>query len=67
MLNEPFSVEFYRDSTRVVSSGDLFDKEFSGGRLGVYCLSQKDVTWSKLQYTCTSQFVNSCYVINALQ
>ncbi|XP_062520248.1 thrombospondin-4-B-like [Corticium candelabrum] len=49
------NVEFYRDSTRVVSSGDLFDKEFSGGRLGVYCFSQKDVTWSKLQYTCTSQ------------
>ena len=41
----------------MVSSGNVFDREFSCGRLGLYSLSQANVVWSDLQHTCTSQFV----------
>lgn len=35
-----------------VDSGDLYDKTFRGGRLGVLAFSQDLVTYSALRYRC---------------
>jgi syndecan 4 len=49
------NVQFYEGSTKVVDSGNVYDTDYSGGRLGVYCLSQEQIIWSQLEYTCGTQ------------
>ena len=41
----------------MIDSGNVYDTEYSGGRLGVYCLSQEQIIWSQLEYTCGTQSV----------
>ena len=45
-------VKLWAGSKLVFDTGDLFDPDNSlkGGRLGVYCDSQKNVTWSHMSY-----------------
>ena len=47
------NVKIWEGSTLVVDSGNFYDKSsraLKGGRLGVYCDSQEDVTWAALEY-----------------
>lgn len=42
----------YEGKTLVADSKNIFDSTLQGGRLGVYCLSQENITWSNLLYSC---------------
>jgi hypothetical protein len=45
-------VRFYEGGKEIIDSGDIYDSEFKGGRLGFYSNSQEKVTWSSIRYTC---------------
>jgi len=50
-------LKLYEGSTLVVDSGNIIDTgadRLSGGKLGVYCDSQQDISWSALRYRCLS-------------
>jgi len=39
----------------IFDSGNVFDSTLKGGRLGVFCFSQRMIIWSNLQYKCNSK------------
>ncbi|XP_052796018.1 cartilage oligomeric matrix protein-like [Mya arenaria] len=44
---------FLFEETRLVAdSGNVYDHELKGGRLGVFCFSQEMIIWSDLVYRC---------------
>ena len=46
-------VKLWEESSLLFDTGDVFDSSNStlkGGRLGVFCMSQEDITWSALSY-----------------
>ena len=46
-------VKLWEEGTLLLDTGDVFDSSNStlkGGRLGVFCYSQEDITWSALSY-----------------
>ena len=46
-------VKLWEEGTLLLDTGDVFDSSNStlrGGRLGVFCMSQEDITWSALSY-----------------
>ncbi|KAK5648497.1 hypothetical protein RI129_003389 [Pyrocoelia pectoralis] len=45
----------------VADSKNVFDKTIQGGRLGVFCFSQKMVIWSDLVYRCNDQVPPTIY------
>lgn len=45
-------VKLFRNSDLIVDSGYIYDHTLQGGRLGVYCFSQEQITWSNLEYRC---------------
>ncbi|KAK4884595.1 hypothetical protein RN001_000866 [Aquatica leii] len=45
----------------VADSKNVFDKTLQGGRLGVFCFSQKMVIWSDLVYRCNENVPTSIY------
>jgi syndecan 4 len=46
-------VQIYDKDGESIDSGDIYDNEYNGGRLGVYTLSQgNDVTFSDVKHTC---------------
>jgi len=48
-------LRLWEGNTQVIDSGDVYDNSSSslkGGRLGVYCDSQQEITWSNLKYRC---------------
>ncbi|EZA50675.1 Thrombospondin-3a [Ooceraea biroi] len=42
----------YQGTTLITDSKNIFDSTLNGGRLGVYCFSQENITWSDLLYSC---------------
>ena len=51
-------VKIWEGEALVVDTGDIRDEggaSLKGGRLGVYCDSQEDITWSALSYRCVSK------------
>ncbi|XP_017884490.1 cartilage oligomeric matrix protein [Ceratina calcarata] len=42
----------YRGKDLITDSGNIFDHTLRGGKLGVYCFSQENITWSNLHYSC---------------
>ena len=52
------SVQFScAELNETIESGDIYDSEYRGGRLGVYTLSQHNVTFSHVKYSCPSMSV----------
>ena len=47
------------DNDTMIDSGDVIDNEYKGGRLGVYSLSQPDVTFAGISYACPSRSVTA--------
>jgi len=48
-------LKLYEGATLLHDSGDIIDngeKALRGGRMGVFCYSQQDITWSALSYRC---------------
>ncbi|KAK7115738.1 cartilage oligomeric matrix protein-like [Littorina saxatilis] len=45
-------VLFFEETELVADSGNVYDFELKGGRLGVFCFSQEMVIWSDLVYRC---------------
>ena len=46
-------LKLWEGNTQVIDSGDVVDTSLGslqGGRLGVYCDSQQEITWSNLKY-----------------
>ena len=46
-------LQLWEGETKIADSGDIFDngpESLRGGRLGVYCDSQEQITWSALSY-----------------
>ncbi len=46
-------LKLWEGETQIADSGDIFDngpESLKGGRLGVYCDSQEQITWSALNY-----------------
>lgn len=46
-----------KNSEVIADSGELFDNELAGGRLGLYSFSQDGVFWSNLRYECLEEYV----------
>ncbi|XP_029165591.1 cartilage oligomeric matrix protein [Nylanderia fulva] len=51
----------YQGSQLVTDSGNLFDSTLQGGKLGVYCFSQMEITWSDLLYKCAETVPQSIW------
>lgn len=46
-------LKLWEKEVMIEDSGDIFDngpESLKGGRLGVYCDSQQEITWSALSY-----------------
>ena len=46
-------VKLWEEGTLLLDTGDVIDSSnatLRGGRLGVFCMSQEDITWSALSY-----------------
>lgn len=41
----------------IADSGNIFDRTFNGGRLGVMCFSQEMIIWSRLIYRCNGRTI----------
>ena len=48
-------VLFFEETELVADSGNVYDFELKGGRLGVFCFSQEMVIWSDLVYRCNGK------------
>ena len=51
-------MRLWEGETLIADSGDIIDdgvNSLRGGRLGVYCDSQEQITWSALSYKCNSE------------
>merc|ERR1719308_706496 len=48
-------VKLWEEGALLLDTGDVIDSSsetLRGGRLGVFCMSQEDITWSALTYRC---------------
>ncbi|XP_073822838.1 cartilage oligomeric matrix protein-like [Musca autumnalis] len=45
----------------VLDSGNVYDSTLKGGRLGVFCYSQRNIIWSDLSYKCNTRVPMSVY------
>ena len=64
-----FRVRFFEGIEVLADSGNIFDTNLLGGRLGVFCFSQESVIWSDLIYRCNgkSEFGTSSEEVTFLQ
>lgn len=53
-------VLFFEETELVADSGNVYDFELKGGRLGVFCFSQEMVIWSDLVYRCNGKSCTVC-------
>lgn len=51
----------YEGAALLADSGNIFNGELKGGRLGVYCFSQENITWSDLVSRCNDYLPPSIY------
>jgi len=48
-------VFLFEETSLVADSGNVYDGELKGGRLGVFCFSQEMIIWSDLVYRCNGK------------
>ncbi|XP_036675876.3 cartilage oligomeric matrix protein isoform X1 [Drosophila suzukii] len=48
-------LQMYEGHRLIFDSGNVFDSTLKGGRLGVFCFSQRMIIWSNLQYKCNNR------------
>lgn len=48
-------LQIYQGKTLQADSGNIYNTELRGGRLGVFCFSQREIVWSNLVYRCRSK------------
>ena len=55
-------VKLWEEGRLLLDTGDVIDSSnatLRGGRLGVFCMSQEDITWSALSYRSVVTKINS--------
>ena len=61
-------LKLWEGKDMIEDSGNIFDnglESLKGGRLGVYCDSQQEITWSALSYRWG--FLSEAFVLNCLR
>ena len=66
-------VKVWEEGNLLLDTGDLIDSSnatLKGGRLGVFCMSQEDITWSALSYrlviNCGQRLLNILHINSSL-
>ncbi|KAK3864814.1 hypothetical protein Pcinc_029530 [Petrolisthes cinctipes] len=54
-------LRIFEGKNMVADSGNIYDNELKGGRLGVFCFSQEMIIWSDLVYRCNDEVPESVY------
>ncbi|XP_066951046.1 cartilage oligomeric matrix protein isoform X2 [Macrobrachium rosenbergii] len=54
-------LRIFEGENMVADSGNIFDNELKGGRLGVFCFSQEMIIWSDLVYRCNDHVPEAIY------
>ncbi|XP_069980586.1 cartilage oligomeric matrix protein isoform X3 [Penaeus vannamei] len=54
-------LRIFEGENMVADSGNIFDSQLKGGRLGVFCFSQEMIIWSDLVYRCNDHVPESIY------
>ncbi|GBO10042.1 Thrombospondin-4, partial [Araneus ventricosus] len=54
-------LRIFEGENMVADSGNIFDSQLKGGRLGVFCFSQEAIIWSDLVYRCNEAVPSAIY------
>ncbi|GIZ05168.1 cartilage oligomeric matrix protein [Caerostris extrusa] len=54
-------LRIFEGENLVADSGNIYDSQLKGGRLGVFCFSQEAIIWSDLVYRCNEAVPSAIY------